>query len=190
MHCISCALVWRGLEEGEEHCKNVRLLEKTYFLVMAKECMLPGLKVQRPRGMHTARIEGPVAGYALYLMSFGIQKVENRMNDWGDIPFGDCEGMHIARIEGPAAGYVLYLLGPGMEGTGEGGGEWQKGQIIGEAIPFGDGEGMHIARIEGPAAGYALYLLCPGLEGTGGGRGALQKFKNVRLLEKTYGTFW
>ncbi len=56
-----------------------------------------------------------------------------------DIPFGDGEGMHIARIEGPAAGYALYLLGPGMEETGEGGGEWQKDQMIGEDIPFGNG---------------------------------------------------
>jgi hypothetical protein len=119
--------------------------------------------------MHTARIEDPVAGYALYLMSFGIQKEEDRMNDWGDIPFGDGEGMHIARIEGPAAGYALFLLRPHVEGTRGGGRVWQNGQMTGEDIPFGDGKGVHIARIEGPAAGYALYLLCPGMEGTGGG---------------------
>jgi hypothetical protein len=64
--------------------------------------------------------------------------------------------MHVARIEGPTAGYALYFQCPGVEGTGEGGGEWQKGQMIGEDIPFGDGEGMHIARIEGSAAGYSL----------------------------------
>jgi len=88
-----------------------------------------------------------------------------------DIPFCNGKRMHITRIEGPAIEYALYLLRPGVEGTGEGGGERQKGQnqMIGEDIPFGDGEGMHIARIEGPAAGYALYLLGPGMEGTGGG---------------------
>ncbi len=76
--------------------------------------------------------------------------------------------MHIARIGGPAPGYALYLLRSGVEGTGEGGGEWQNVQMIGEDILFGDGEGMHVARIGGPAAGYALYLLCPPVEGTRG----------------------
>ncbi len=51
-----------------------------------------------------------------------------------DIPFGNSEGVHEARIEGPAAGYALYLLRLGIEGTGERGGERQKGQMIGEDI--------------------------------------------------------
>jgi hypothetical protein len=91
-----------------------------------------------------------------------------------DKPFGDGEEMHIVRIEGPAAGYALYLLGPSVEGTGGGGGEWQKGPKIGEDIPFGNGKGMHVARIEGPAARYVLYLLRPGMEGTGEGGGEWQ----------------
>jgi hypothetical protein len=37
-------------------------------------------------GMHIARIEGPATGNVLYLLSLGIQDVEHRMDDWGDIP--------------------------------------------------------------------------------------------------------
>jgi hypothetical protein len=66
--------------------------------------------------MLIARIEGPAAGYALYLLSPGIEGIGERGREWKngqmtgeDIPFGDGEGMHRSRIKGPAAGYVLYL---------------------------------------------------------------------------------
>jgi hypothetical protein len=66
--------------------------------------------------MHIARIEGPAAGYALYLLGPGMEGTGEREGEWQnvqmigeDIPFGNSKGMHVARIEGPVAGYALYL---------------------------------------------------------------------------------
>jgi hypothetical protein len=97
-------------------------LEKTYLLVIAKECMKPGLKVQR-QGMRCI---------SCALVLRGLEKGEEKGKRvrWLEktyVPFGDGWGMHIARIEGPAAGYALYLLRPGIEGTGERGWERQNG---------------------------------------------------------------
>jgi hypothetical protein len=63
--------------------------------------------------MHVARIEGPVAGYGLYLLRPGMEGTGGGGRAWKkgqmigeEVPFGDGKGMHVARIEGPAAGYA------------------------------------------------------------------------------------
>ncbi len=113
-----------------------------------KECIKPELKVQW-RGM-------------CCLLEYRRMKIGWIIEE--KILFGNGKGIHIARIESPEAVYALNLLCPGMERKGEGGGEWQNGQMTGEDITFCNGKGMHIARIEGPAAGYALYLLSLGIK--------------------------
>ncbi len=59
MRCISCALVWRGLEEGGGWQNGQMIGEDIPF--------------DDGEGMHIARIEGPAAGYVLYLLGPGME---------------------------------------------------------------------------------------------------------------------
>ncbi len=67
MCCISWALVLRGLKKGEEN-----------GLMIGED-----IPFGNGEGMHIARIESPVAGYVLFLLSLGIQEDEDRIDDWG-----------------------------------------------------------------------------------------------------------
>ncbi len=57
------------------------------------------------KGMHIARIGGPAAGYALYLLRPPVEGTRGGGQAWQegqmigeDIPFGNGKGMHIARF--------------------------------------------------------------------------------------------